>query len=181
MPNLAENIVVAGNGLVAIAPEGAILPVDASTALDAAFTELGYIDEEGVNFAPDLTVEDIMAWQSLSPIRTLLTAYQLEASFSLMEWTEDSLLLAFGGGIFTDNLDGTWDFDLPAPGERPTYAMVIEGHDGSERYRVVLPRTELIDTDDIPLNKGGASLLGVTIKALAGANGRAGAIYGNTN
>lgn len=181
MANDAANVIVAADGLVAVAPEGTALPTDATAALDAAFTELGYITEDGVVFAPDLSVDDVMAWQSLSPIRTLLTAYNIEVGFTLLEWTEDTLLLAFGGGVFTDNLDGTWDFDLPAPGERPTLAMVIEGHDGTERYRIVLSRVELSNTGDIPLMKGGASEIPVTMKALAGANGRAGSIYGDTN
>ncbi len=181
MANDATNVIVASDGLVATAPEGTILPTDATGALDAAFTELGYINEDGVAFAPDLSVDDVMAWQSLSPIRTLLTAYNIELGFSLLEWIEEALILAFGGGQYTDNGDGTWDFDLPAPGERPTLALVIEGQDGTETYRFVFPRVELTDTGDIQLFKGGASEFPVTVKALAGANGRAGSIYGDTN
>src|SRR5690606_17855269 len=102
-------------------------------ALDPAFTELGYLTEDGVSFSPSLTVEEIGAWQSLAPVRTLLTEYGIEISMTLMEWTEQNLVLAFGGGQFTDNGDGTWDFLLPLPGERVPWSVVIEGQDGDNR------------------------------------------------
>lgn len=179
MANDADNVVVAANGFVATAPVGSTLPTDATTALDAAFTELGYINEDGVSFAPDVTIDDLPAWQSLSPIRTLLTNYIIEVSFGLMEWIEDNLKLAFGGGVFTDNGDGTWDYLLPLPGERAPFAMVIEGQDGANRYRIVLDRVELSDTGEVTFQKGDASQFPVTVRALAGAGGRPGAIYGS--
>lgn len=182
MANDADNVIVAANGLVALADvdDSPTLPTDATTALDGAFTEVGYIDDEGVNFAPEIAVDDIPAWQSLSPVRTVLTAYHLNVSMNLMEWIEQNLVLAFGGGVFVDNADGTWDFQLPAPGERKTYVMVIEGHDGDERYRIVLERVELQDTGDITFNKGEASMFPITVKALAATDGRPGSIYGST-
>lgn len=174
----ADNVVVAANGAVYIAPEGTALPTDATAALNVAFVELGYVSEDGVEITPEITVEGIPAWQSLSPIRNLLTEYAITAEFTLLEWKEESLTLAFGGGVFTDNLDDTWDFLLPAPGEQTVYAMVIEGHDGTERYRLVLDRVQLEDTGAITLNKGEAAGLPVTVKALAGLTaGRPGAIY----
>lgn len=177
----AENVVVAANGAVYLAPAGTTLPTDATTALNVAFVELGYVGEDGVEFAPEITVEGVPAWQSLSPIRNLLTEYALTATMTLLEWKKETLELAFGGGVFTDNLDDTWDFLLPAPGEQDVYAMVIEGHDGAERYRIVLDRVQLDSTDAIVLNKGEAAGLPVTVKALAGLTaGRPGAIYGST-
>lgn len=181
MANDAGNIVVAATGKVSVAPLGTTLPTDATTALDAAFNELGYIDENGVQFSPSLTVQDVPAWQSLSPVRTLLTQYDIEASFTAMEWIEDVLVLAFGGGVFTDNLDNTFDFQFPAPGERPQQIMVIDGLDEAEEYRIVLEKTELINTGDIPFFRGGAAGFPITVKALAGAGGRAGSIYWDTN
>src|SRR5690606_12363406 len=109
MANDAENIVVAANGYVAIAPVGTALPTDAVAALDPAFTELGYLTEDGVSFSPSLTVEEIGAWQSLAPVRTLLTEYGIEISMTLMEWTEQNPVLAIAGGRLTDNGGGNRD------------------------------------------------------------------------
>jgi hypothetical protein len=176
-----DNVIVAANGAVYIAPDGTALPTDATTALDAAFIELGYVSDDGVAFTPEVTVEGIPAWQSLSPIRNLLTDYSITAEMTLLEWKKETLELYFGGGTFTDNGDGTWDFLLPAPGEQDVYAMVIEGHDGVERYRIVLDRVQLEDAGETTFNKGEAAGLPVTVKALAGlTDGRPGAIYGDT-
>lgn len=181
MANEAANVIIAANGRVAIAPQGTALPTDATAALDPAFTELGYISEDGVEITPQLTTGEITAWQSLSPVRTFMTAYGLEVAFTLMEWIETNLKLAFGGGVFTDNLDGTWDFQLPAPGEREQYVMVIEGQDGNETYRWVLEKVELSDTGGTSFKGDDASMFPVTVKTLAGVGGRPGSIYGDTN
>jgi hypothetical protein len=178
----ADNVVVAASGKVFLAPDGTVLPTDATTALNAAFIELGYVSEDGVTFTPEITVEGVPAWQSLSPIRNLLTEYAITAEMTLLEWKKETLELYFGGGVFTDNLDDTWDFLLPAPGEQDVYALVIEGHDGIERYRIVLDRVQLDDAGETTFNKGEAAGLPVTVRALAGLTaGRPGAIYGDTS
>jgi len=178
----ADNVIVAANGKVFLAPDATPLPTDATTALNVAFVELGYVSDDGVEFTPEVTVEGIPAWQSLAPIRNEITEYALTAEMTLLEWKKQTLELYFGGGVFTDNLDDTWDFLLPKPGEQAVYAMVIEGHDGIERYRIVMDRVQLDDNGGLTFNKGVAAGLPVTIKALAGlTEGRPGAIYGDTS
>lgn len=179
MTNVVQETVIAANGFVAIAPVGTTLPGDASGALDAAFSELGYISDEGVTFSPGPETEGINAWQSLQPIRSVLTAYAVDASFTLMQWNEDTLGLAFGGGVYTDNGDGTWSYLLPKPEEHNEHSMVIEGYDGNDVYRIVLDRVELTDTGDITFQRSDVAGLPVTVSALAGlTEGRPGAIYG---
>lgn len=180
MPNEVIETVIAANGLVATAPIGTVLPTDATTALAAEFTTLGYVGEDGVIFSPSPETDGLMAWQSLQPIRTFLTAYDFEAGFTLLQWNGDTLVLAFGGGQYTDNGDGSFDFLLPTPEEREELSMVIEGYDGDKRYRIVLDRIELSDTGDINFQRADAAGLEVTVKALAGfTDGRPGAIYGD--
>ncbi len=53
MPNNSDAIVIAGNGSVSVAPVGTDLPADHSTALAAAFVNLGYINEDGATFTDD--------------------------------------------------------------------------------------------------------------------------------
>ena len=49
-------------GAVHFAVLGTTLPTDATTALDNAFKDLGYISEEGVRHNMERTSEDIKAW-----------------------------------------------------------------------------------------------------------------------
>ncbi len=178
MAQNANESVIAANGAVYIAPEGTTLPGDASTAPDAAFKDLGYISEDGVTFTPAIESDGLKAWQSLQAIRTFLTAYDITAAFTMLQWNQDTLELAFGGGQFTDNGDGTWDYLFPKPEERVPVAMVIDGVDGNRKYRIVLDKVELTDTGDVTFLRSDAAGLEVTVTALAGlTDGRPGAIY----
>lgn len=163
----ADEIIVAANGGVYVAPVGSTLPTDADTALDAAFVDLGYISEDGVNFAPNTESEQIPAWQSFSPVRIVQTSAGMQASFTLMQWNEETVPVAFGGGTWLDNGDGTWDFDPPAPGEDTVRALVIEGIDGSRKYRVIFPRVQLEELGEVTFTRGEFSPLEVTLTALA--------------
>ncbi len=49
-------------GAIYVAPVGSTLPTDATTALDAAFTAMGYCSEDGVVNSNSPTVETIKAW-----------------------------------------------------------------------------------------------------------------------
>jgi hypothetical protein len=180
MPDVGE-VVVAANGGVFIAPTGSTMPTDATSALDAAFGELGYISEDGVNFGMEQSRDPLNAWQSASPIRYLQSSREFMASFELMQWNEDTLLLAFNGGQFTDNLDGTWDFDLPLPEEDAEFAMVIEAIDGVYKSRFVFERVTMTELGEIPLQRGDSANFPVTVKVLTQANGRPGAIFTDTD
>lgn len=174
-----NDIVIAGNGDVNLAPVGTILPTNADDALDAAFSALGYVSEDGVTFSPNTSTEGIPAWQSLVPVRTVVTDSDFQLSFELMEWTENTLIAAFGGGLYTDNGDGTWDFQFPLPEEIGEFAMVIDALDGPRKYRLVFERVQLESTGDVTFQSSDDAGLPTVMRALAGANGRPGVIYGS--
>ena len=74
MPNRADEIVVAAQGKISVAPYGTTLPTDPTAALAAAFREVGYIDAGGVTFTYTPSVTDVTSWQSATPTRRLVTA-----------------------------------------------------------------------------------------------------------
>lgn len=164
---IAEEIVVAANGGVSIAPVGTTLPTTAAGALDAAFIDVGYISEDGVSFSPNVSTESIMAWQSFSPVRKVQTEQAFSIDFTMMQWNKVNMETAFGGGLFTNNGDGTWEYLPPAPGEDATRAMVIDGIDGTRNYRIIIPRFSVEDLGDVTFARGEFSPLEVTAAALA--------------
>lgn len=174
-----QEIVIAANGGVYIAPVGTTLPADADSPLDTAFVDTGYIDENGVNVSNKVETTGLPAWQSLSDVRVIVTSQTFTAKFALMQWNKATLELAFGGGLYTDHGNGAWEFALPKPGEQAEYAMVIDALDGANKYRIILERTTLSDLGDIPFLRTGASKLPVTVTALAGSDGRAAKIFGH--
>ena len=65
MPNLATNVTVGkpkASGGVYSAPTGTALPTDATTALNAAFTSLGYCSDDGLTNSIELENAEIKAW-----------------------------------------------------------------------------------------------------------------------
>jgi len=69
----ASEVVVGSGGKIYIAPVGTPEPNTPTAALNAAYKDLGYISEDGVSASFGVTVEDINAFQSLLPIRKVVT------------------------------------------------------------------------------------------------------------
>ena len=98
----ATEVVVGANGDVYVAPVGTSLPLDVDDPLNAAFSEaLGFTSEDGVTATDGKTTENIGAWQSFYPLRTLVTERNFTVAFVLRQWNQDTVSLAFGGGTFT--------------------------------------------------------------------------------
>src|SRR5436190_20024423 len=111
--NNENEIVVAGNGQVYVAPKGTALPTDPVAALNANFLGLGYIADDGATITVTPEIGEWSAWQSRTPVRREKTAMQVEVSFGLMQWDEDSVPFAFGGGSVSGSA-GSYRYDLPA-------------------------------------------------------------------
>lgn len=164
----ASNIVVAGGGSIAVAPVGTGLPSGAAGTLNTAFTELGYVSEDGVTFGGDVEVEDINSWQAFAPTRKIVTGRATTLSFELQEWTLQGVKLAFGGGTWTEPGAGTFKYEPPAPGDAlAEYALVLSWQDGVESYRVIVPRGVVDGAVETNLTRTGEARLPISFSALA--------------
>lgn len=138
----ASEVVVGANGRIYVADADAaasVLPDDVTTALNAAFTEIGYVSEDGVTFTNGQEIEDINAWQSFYPIRKVVTAKNTSVQFVMRQWNAATVAFAFGGGT-VDTSAGLATYEPPAPGELDERCLVVEWEDGDDTYRLVLPR-----------------------------------------
>lgn len=176
-----RDIAIAADGAVYIAPTGTTMPTDATTALDAAFLDLGYISEDGVTLSPNTSTDGIAAWQSLAFVRTVVSEQDVQLAFEMMQWNENTLVLAFGGGVYTAGVAPEWEFDLPTPDEISEYACVVEALDpNGSIYRMAFERVQLESTGDIDFARTNNAGLPTTLRALAGTGGRAGKILGSS-
>lgn len=157
----ADQLFIPGGGSVLIAPVGTAGPDDTTTAWSGTWVDLGYTDESGVTITPGKTLTDIPAWQSRYPLRRIVTAETMEIAFHLLQWNEDTISLAFGGG--------TWDagvFTPPAAGTLSLYALGIEGVDGDQIERWIIARTMVGTVGGIQLTRTGAAKLSITMSLL---------------
>lgn len=162
-----EQIVVAVNGEIYVAPEGTTLPTHEGSALNSAFTELGYATEDGVSLGRSQSITDIRVWQSRYPARRIVDDEVLTAGFSMSQWNKDTTELAFGGEV--EDLGGGHYKLTPLPIDDAirVVALVIDWHDGDKDYRLVVPRATVSETQDIPLIRTGEAALGVVLSVLA--------------
>lgn len=165
MPGLeAQNVVVAGTGTVWVAPEDTPMPTDLATLADP-WVDMGYVSEDGTTFTVSREQEDIGAWQSLEPVRVLVTSEPKVIAFELMEFDTDSLLLAFRGGTVAGTTVKT--YTPPDPGASDVRAMVVDGKDGATTFRFCFPRVALQGDVEWVLTRSDAIRLPLEFQVLA--------------
>jgi hypothetical protein len=160
-----SEIRVGVSGSVFVAPTTTDAPVDATTELDSDFVDLGAINEDGLALAPTRSIEKVRAWQSAKAVRTIITEDELSISFSLQQWNEESIALAFGGGTWTDE-SGATKFVPPAAGTVDERSFVFEWVDGSIKSRLYVPRGMVSEVGSITVAKSGAIELALTVEVL---------------
>lgn len=174
MPVDANEIVVGASGSVHVAPVGTAGPSDIATALNAAFIDLGYVSEDGVSITPGMDVSEVNAWQSFYAVRRIVTGRTLEVGFSLLQWNENSIKLAFGGGTVTTTAGppAYYTYSPPAPADLDYRAVVVQWADGTKDYRLHIPKALVTDTSSLSLNRTDPAGLALTfsVQATDGAN-----------
>lgn len=162
----AGQVRTAPSGHVYVGQLGTPEPDDITTALDAALKELGYCTPDGVSITPNVETEDIMVWQSLSPVLSPITGMTFEISFTLAQLNQDGLSLFFTGSTWAnDGGVGRLNIDSnPGTQER---LLVIEWTDNvGDDYRLVVPRAQMTNREALALTRGDSINQGITFKAL---------------
>lgn len=143
MAPTSEEVIVAGTGGVYMGDVGSEWPADIDTPIDEdVFLNLGYIDEDGAAITVGRTTKDINAWNADDPIRILQRGKPKSAKFTMQQLNSETLLLAVGGGDYTDGVY-TEEDDTPAPEK----AFIFEAVDGDKVVRFMFARGQV--TDDV--------------------------------
>ena len=145
----ATKVRVALTGHIYFQPEGDT-PLEDPTDLSApaGAIDLGYTTEDGVTFTFGRDVEEIMGWQSMDPLRKLVTAEPKTAAFTLRQLERDTWLSTMGGKITelaAANVEtgagaiNRWE---PVVGEIPTGRILIDMDDLGILYRFGFRRAQ---------------------------------------
>lgn len=153
-------------GHVYVAPVGTTLPTNATVALNASFTELGYLDEDGCTLTPGVDLTDIMAWQSAVPVKTTLDTVSFEIQFNMMQVNKATWGLYFFATDWQNNF-GQAKLVIPSNPGTQEKALIVEWTDDQDDVcRLVVPTAVLADREDLQLVRNNAQLTGVTFRAL---------------
>jgi hypothetical protein len=165
--NDADNVRVALNGSVYLAPKGTTAPTDLTTAWPAGWVDLGYLSDDGVEMSYSTESEDINAWQSLSPVRKVLTGVDMTLGFTAIELKTQTMTLYFPSATMTDVSGTVHKLSIPAAPSPDERAIGLEWVDGDITNRLIIARGEVTDREAITLARSGAVGLGMTVSAYA--------------
>ena len=165
----ADNTIVgtANAAGIWIAAEGTAGPADTTTAWPAGFSTLGYVHDDGVTVGVELESEDLKAWQSKAPLRTVITGKALTVGAVLLEVTPQSVALYFDEDAPTPDSEGAFKVTVSDSGKGNRYAIGIDVKDGDMVVRYYFPSATLSENDDIEIKTSDFAGMGVTLKALS--------------
>ena len=151
-PNNAQNVSVAKpkvGGAIFVAPLGTDLPTDATTALDAAFQNVGYISEDGVVNTNSPDTDTIKEWGGAS-VGKIDNGKDDTWQFTMIEALNlAALKLVYG----PDNVSGTLEEDITIKAnsnEQADVCMVIDMIlKGGALKRVVLPSAGVSEVGEV--------------------------------
>ena len=152
------------SGGVSSAPLGTTLPADATTALDAEFTNYGFISEDGLTETNEKSSDKIKAWGGRI-VKNLQT--DSSASFALwfIECSNGDVLKAICGedNVPVDGTIITAKFDLE---QLPSRVWNFDVRDGDNRVRVSVPNGQITELGDVTYGDEDVIAYEVTVDAL---------------
>lgn len=162
----ADQVVIGANGSVYVAEVGAAEPADISVALGVAWTELGYVSEDGVSITDAKSTGEVRAWQSFYAIRRFVESRNLTVGFQLQQFAGENVVLALGGGAVADDGGGAYTYTPPSPEDVDERALAIEWQDGTKNYRVIVRKATVSDDVELVVARTQEVGLPLTFEAL---------------
>lgn len=162
----ATNVRVAVTGALFKGPTTATAPVDEATAPDAAFLDLGYLGEDGIEIslpgAGDAT--PIKAWQDGTTVRVVRTPSEDNPTYAfvMIEDKKETVETYFGVTITQTVTNGTFEYEVT---NRDHHSYIVDVVDGAELIRDYLPYAVVTEVQSITLANSSAIAYGVTVEA----------------
>lgn len=164
--NPAE-VTLASTGHVWVAPAGTTLPTTPGATPNAAFIDLGYMDENGVSITPSVDTNGVKAWQSAVDVLTILTGVGLTAKFSAIQFSSRMAREYFFGGAWVNDGAGNTTMTFSSNPSLALRAMLVDWTDqNGYLYRLVLARGQFTDRDAVQLQRTENMAFGVTFECL---------------
>ena len=134
----ASNISL-GAGTLYVAALGSTEPTDVTTALAAAWKEIGYT-EEGSEISIEVSSDPVEVAEEIDPVLHVMAGRTVSISFAMAENTARNLTLALNGGTVSTGA-GVTSYEPPAPSaaQRVMLGIRVRGQPGALDLPSVLP------------------------------------------
>jgi len=154
-----------GGGLW-VAPAGTALPTDCKTAFTTPWLPLGYIAEEGPTVGQNASQQDLTPWQSIAPVRSVITQRAVTLHFILWQVNVQSLGIYFDADQPVPSVtDGSFTMPVRADKGGHLYSFAIDSLDGNNVIRIGMTRASLTDAGDMALSRGATVPMECTLTA----------------
>jgi len=153
-----------GPGLY-LAPVGTAGPTDTVTAWPAAWQVLGYASDAGPVIGQNTNKQDIIPWQSMAPIRSVITSREITLQMVLWQLNQQTLSLYFNAAPGT-LATGTLTMPVKSADAGKLYAVGIDVKDGTNILRISATRAQLTAAGNMPITRGAAVPLDCTLTML---------------
>lgn len=178
--NDATAALIGSNGAAFTAPFGTALPTAYDTALNAAFTPVGYLTPAGPSVDSKPTTKDFNVWQEFLPIATRVMSIDGTVKFELVQWNAETLPFAFGGGTLTEIDTDSYGFEPGDPSVIDERSMVVDVHDGDDIVRLVFEKGFNVGGFTTSFTRDNLAVLPIEWKLLASsASSRGISVYSN--
>lgn len=153
----------AAGGIYAGDPNDTI-PTDATTALPASFSNLGYVSDEGLVNSVEASTEDVTAWGG-DTVMTVRTTRSETFSWTFIQTNADVLSEVYGPDNVTEDAGGDLTV-LHNNKELPRRVYVFEIlMTGNRVKRIVVPNAQITEVGDVTYVDGEAIGYEVTLSA----------------
>lgn len=172
--NVAAAKPFAGGGIY-WAPADTPLPVDAITALDAAFKPLGYVSNDGIQPSRETNIEKKTAWGG-DVVAALLADESRSFEFTLWEVFYDEVQKFVHGAenvvvTAATPTSGTQTSIVDKGGKRPNVVLVFDIVHAAKRRRLVVGNADYNVTGELPFVDNDLSGYTVTVEAIKDSTG----------
>lgn len=131
------------SGEIYVAPTGTAAPSDTSTALNAAFKGLGYYSDDGITENLDRSIDNIVASQNATVVRSVVTEAVISWEFELLQTNKDTIEFAYGTTVTQSVPHGTYTITPGSTGGRKS--VVFHHIDGSQIKRIYVAEGEVTE------------------------------------
>lgn len=161
-------------GAIYRAPLGTSLPTNASSALDGAYKNLGFVSENGVTNSNSPESDEIKAWGG-DTVLTLQTAKPDTFKYTLIEALNPEVLkYVYGDANVSGTLQGGLTITANSKDQEANVIVIDMVLNSGTLKRIVIPEGKVSEVSDIVYQDGGAVGYETTLTALPDS-------YGNTH
>lgn len=161
----ATKVRVAVTGAVFKGPTSATAPTGTSGSPDAAFVDLGFISEDGVEISLPGSGDStpIKAWQDGTTVRVIRTPSEDNPTwkFQMLETTKATVEEYFGVTVTQTATEGSFEYEVT---NRSHGSYVVDVVDGAELIRDYVPYGIVTEVESITLANGEPIGYGVTVE-----------------